>query len=550
MSDKVSELLKKEQTLRGARSNFETVWQEVSEIFRPVKSTITVERSPGEKEHIRRLYESFPITAVSTLKSIIIGVFFNRSIRPIAITSPQENVNEDTEVAAWLTDFTDMILKQMFDPKSGFERALSEAVQDDIVFGTIATFIEKGSKSPVKYHTLAIENFVLAESEEGEADYVVIKSKKTARQMMQRWGEKEGITLDDSVIKAANEEPFKEFELQLHITPREDRDEDKIDLINKPIAGFWVDATNKKLIEETGWDSMPVAIGRSEKSTNEMYGTSRGMMALADGGQMNDMSRQINELTELAAKPPLNVNADFNKRINLTAGALNYPDQKSMRSGNPAVEQMFVTGNIPLNIDLLNRKEERIRETFFLDKLKIFDNPNATATQVVELRAESFRIMGDFITGLIGYMDSVLDRTFEVLFAQIYDANNNLVPNNGLFDKEIPQLLLENPDLKIEYINPINQSQKLTESAAIDKFVGDLVSIAEFQPGVLDLVNFDEVTRKKQQILNVDAELMNSRATVIKTRKERQEQQQEQQQAELDQQAVETGATAKQAGLI
>lgn len=548
MSDKVLQLLQKAETLKSSRLNFETEWQNVSEIFRPTKANVTVSRTPGEKEHIRRLYESFPITAVSTLKSIIIGVFFNRSIKPIALSSGVEEINEDPEVAEWLTDFSDMMLKQMFDPKSCFEQALSEAVQDDIVFGTIATQIEEGSSHPVKYYSLPIENFCIAESKEGDVDYVVLMVKKTARQIMQEWGGR--VSLDESIIVAAKEQPFKEFPLQLHILPREERDFDKIDISNKPIAGYWIDQTNKVILEELGWDSMPIAVGRAEKATGEIYGTSRAMMALADARQLNDMSKQINEITEIAAKPPLNVNADFNKRINLTAGALNYPDQKSLRSGAPALEQIITTGSIPLNYELLDRKEQRIRETFFLDKLKIFDDPNATATQVIELRAESFRIMGDFITGLISYMDKVLNATFDILFRRVYDLNNNLVQGNGLFDKEIPTLLRNNPSLKVEYINPIAQSQKITESQAIDKWLTDVINLAQVNQDVLDLINFDEVIRKKRQILNIDPELIMSKGRVSQIRGARQEQQESQENMMETQALAETAAKAKQGGLI
>lgn len=546
----VQELIKKAQTLRSDRSNFETEWQGVTEIFRPTKSSITVTRSAGEKEHIRRLFESFPITAVSTLKSIIIGVFFNRSIRPISLVSSSEEANEDKEVGEFLIDFTDMILKQMFDPKSGFERALSEAVQDDISVGTVATFIEQTPKFPLKYHTLGIRDFCIAESNDGDVDYIVITTKKTARQIVQMGQGKDNFSIHESISQAAEKTPFQEFELQLHIMPREERDKEKIDRVNKPIAGYWIDVKNKVMMEETGWNTMPVAIGRSEKATDEIYGTSRAMIALADARQLNDMSRQINELTELASKPPLSVNANFNRRINLTPGALNYTDQKSLRAGASAVEQMITTGNVPLNIDLLNRKEERIRETFFLDKLKIFDDPNATATQVMELRAESFRIMGDFITGLIDYMDQVLNRTFELLFSQIYDANNQLIPGNGLFNKEIPKLLQENPDLKIEYVNPITQSQKITESTAIDKWLSDVANIAQFKPEVLDLIDADEIIRKKRQILNIDPELVFSKGQVIKARQARQQQQQDQQDLSDAQQMGDVAVKAKQAELM
>ena len=182
------ELLQKAQTLSAERANFETEWQNVADIFRPVKSNITVDRSKGDKENITRLYESAPINFVHQLKSIIIGVFFNRSIKPITITAATEEINEDQEVKEWIDGYTKMMLDAMFKPKTGFERSLSQAVTDDIKIGTIATLIEEGKESPIKYHTLNIKNFLIAENDEGDVDYVVIKDKMTAKQMIQKWG--------------------------------------------------------------------------------------------------------------------------------------------------------------------------------------------------------------------------------------------------------------------------------------------------------------------------------------------------------------------------
>ena len=68
MTDKVMELLQRAETLKSERFNWDTEYQDVADIFRPVKADVTVTRTKGQKEHIRRLFESFPITAVSTLK--------------------------------------------------------------------------------------------------------------------------------------------------------------------------------------------------------------------------------------------------------------------------------------------------------------------------------------------------------------------------------------------------------------------------------------------------------------------------------------------------
>jgi hypothetical protein len=546
------ELIQKTQTLSGERANFESVWQDVANIFRPIKSNITIKRSSGEKAHITELFESAPINCVSNLKSIVIGVFFNRSIKPISITAATEEINEDQEVKDWISEFTKMLLDTMFNPSSGFERALSEAVADDIVFGTMATFIEEGKTFPIKYYTQDIKNFLISENDEGEVDYIILKHRLTARQILSKWKDTDA-QISQKIIEANQKNSFEQFDLQLHIFPREKKSRNKIDILNKDIAGFWVDEKHQLIIQEIGWDSMPVAVGRSEKATDELYGTSKAMIALADARQINQMSRQINELTEIAGKPPLNVNANYSKKINLRPGAINRPDQKQLPAGRAAIEQILTVGNIPLTQDLIERKERNIREVFFLDKLKIFDDPRATATQVLELKAEYFRIMGEFILAVVHYTEQMLNRTFDILFNKIYIKNAEgkyELSQNNLFQKEIPDLLLKNTQLKINYQNPITQSQKLNESVSIEKLMAGVMSLAQINPEIIDNINFDIIVRKTADILGVDPDIIKNPILVKKEREARQEQAEQQQAMEQEQMAVETASKAKQSQLI
>jgi len=549
------DLIRRAESLENDRSNFKNEWQEIANYFRPIKSDITITKAEGDKSNFKKLFESSPINSVHELKSIIVGTLFNRAIKPIQIESEIEEINENDNVRDWISEFTKVLLNQLFNSKSNFERAFSEATADDIVFGTMLTLIEEGKNHPLKYTTINIKNFLIAENEENVVDYVIIKDKKTARQIMDKWGNNKEANISDKIRKAAEKEPFKVFDLQLHIMPRKERERNKIDLLNKEIAGYWVDVNNTLIIEELGWDNLPFAVGRSEKASNEVYGTSRCMMALADARQINEMSKQINEATEIILKPSLVVNTAFKNRISLRAGALNYiEDKRELAPGQRAIEQIGNIGNIPINENLLARKQENIKEIFFLDKLKVFDDARATATQIMEIRAESLRIMGDFIFSNIDYLDQLLNVSFDILFKKIYFQNENgqyvLLQNNGLFQKELPKELISNPSLKIRYQNPITQSQRMNEAVAIEKLVSYAVNIAQSNPEILDVLDFDEIVRTYSDILNVDPDLIKNPVVVEQIRQLRQQQMQMQQQLDQEQQAIQAAAIGRKSEII
>ena len=374
-----------------------------------------------------------------------------------------------------------------------------------------------------------------------------------AKQIVSKW-DKIG-EIHEDIRKSAEKDPYKKFDIQLHIYPRSNRDKAKIDRLNKAYEGVWIDVKNKVIIEEVGWDVMPIAIGRSEKAIGEVYGTSRAMMALPDAKQLNLIWKQYVDSVELVLRPPLTLNADFEGRINLSPGALNKAKQNASYAGRAAIEPILTVGNINGTLDLVQEKVARLREIFFLDKLKIMDNPNATATQVMELRAESFRIMSSIATSMQEYLDGLLARTFDILFRKSFAVNDldggqsSFTPLPDAIFSELPDKLKEAPDLKVNFINPINQAQQITELNSIDVLIQTTLTLAQASPGVMDVVNFDNVLRKKTSILNIDPELVNDKESVDQMRQARQEAQQKQQDLEQAQLQSSAAKNYKDAGV-
>ena len=551
MEKKVAKLLKNAESLEASKSNFLSLFQDISDIFRPVKSDITSKKTAGDKSVFDYIFDSYPILAVETFASILSGVLTNKSSRWFEIKAVDDEINENQEVSEWLSKSTDGMWSKMYNSQSRFEQSILEAFKDIASFGTAATMTEEGRDFDLNYITHHIKNYLISENQEGKIDSVVIKADFTAMQAMQKWGDNN----HKAIQEIAKNRPHEKFSFQLHIYPRLNRNLNKIDIANKKFEGIWVDVANKMIVEELGWDSFPLAVGRSEKSTDELYGTSRAMIALPDARQLNIMQKQYNESVELTLKPPMIVNADFDGRINLSPMALNKAKSNSMSSGRSAIEPIKLIGQLNYTLELIQEKKKSIQEIFFLDKLKIFDNPNATATQVLELRAEGFRIMSSVATSIQEYLDSILDRTFDILFRKSFAVNDlengnssyNLLP--GAVFPELPDLMKQAPELKITFINPINQSQQITELNSLDVILQTVGSISQLNPNSMDVVNFDEILRKKANILTVDPKIINDDKTVADIRQQRQQVQDQQMALQNEQNKAMALKDYKQAGV-
>ena len=75
-----------------------------------------------------------------------------------------------------------------------------------------------------------------------------------------------------------------------------------------------------------------------------------------------------------------------------------------------------------------------------------------------------------------------------------------------------------NSTLKIDYLGTLAKSQKMEQSASIDRWVGTTVALAEAYPEALDMPNIDELVREQAVNEGVPTRLVNSRAKVKKKR--------------------------------
>lgn len=545
---KATDLLKKADTLEAQRVQYLNECQNVADLFRPLKANITSTRIEGDKSKIRTLFDSRPIDMSLTLASILFGTILNRAGEWFQFDAVNKDINELEEVAQITDHFVKVMLAKMYDDKSNFEAAIFEGFRDTVDFGTVATFIEEGDNFDFVCTTLSIKDYLISENRDGKIDYVILKTEKTARQIIQQWEE-----VPESVLKANEKDPFTKFKLQLHIYPREERDKNKIDVLNKEFAGCWILEEGKAILQETGWDEFPVQVGRINKIPSETYGTGISMYAAPDAKLANKMWQFLMEASEKAIKPPFLVNAEFSKSVNLNANALNFPKLLSgASSARPAVEPLMTGSNIPISIDLLNIKYSSMEKIFFLDKLKIIDDPRATATQVLEQSAERYRLMLPLSVGIEEYIESTLNRIFGILFRKSYRMND--LPNGGSsyellpnapFNMELPEALKTAPDIKTSFVNPINQAQKIAQMSAIDNVINSAGALAQLDPNVLDNINADEVIRSKAEILNSPTKILRSKAEIQETRNTRQQQAQNEQQGMDLERVVDAAAKLK-----
>ena len=470
--DLLKELQQLNDNLSSIKKNYESSWQDTAKYFLPTKTDITTQKTAGDNKDIFQLFDSTTVVSLDNFANILNGTLTNKSSPWFKVSVQDDELSNDDKVKEWLDDVTKKIWNEIYNPASNFEIAHYENLQAFGCFGNIGMKIEEGKNNLYNFKALHIRTYAINENDEGKVDTCILTIPMQARQIIDKFRNIEGVKIPEVIIKANEKTPYENFEIKLVIMPRKNKDLEKTDFLNMPFVGYWVDFQNKTIISETGFNTFPVAFGRGTKSSGEIYGVGRAILALADARTLNRMTSDYLEASEKSLKPPLIVNAEFEKQLDLTPLSTNYV--RGILGQGRAVEPIIDTKGFQPTVELMLNRQESIRKIFFLDKLVVLDDPRATATQILELRAESYRIMGSIATSIAEYLENILNRCFDIIFKKSYaeDGLFSLMPDAFLL--ELPQKLQGKldeitgkkvfPKFKVEFINPISQSQRSNQN--------------------------------------------------------------------------------------
>jgi hypothetical protein len=558
MSDELlKELQQLNDSLLSIKKNYESGWQDTAKYFLPTKTDITTQKTAGDNKDIFQLFDSTTVVALDNFANILNGTLTNKSSPWFKVSVQDDELKVDDNVKEWLDDVTKKIWNELYNPASNFEIAHYENLQAFGCFGNIAMKIEEGKNNLYNFKALHIRTYAINENDEGKVDTCILTMQMQARQIVNKFSSIEDVNIPEAITKANEKSPYDNFEIKLIIMPNKEKNPEKTDFLNMPFIGYWVDLQNKTIIAKTGFNTFPIAFGRGTKSSGEIYGVGRAILALADARTLNRMTSDYLEASEKSLKPPLIVNAEFEKQLDLTPLSTNYV--RGILGQGRAVEPIIDTKGFQPTVELMLNRQESIRKIFFLDKLVVLDDPRATATQILELRAESYRIMGSIATSIAEYLENILNRCFDIIFKKSYaeDGLFSLMPDAFLL--ELPQKLQGKldeitgkkvfPKFKVEFINPISQSQRSNQNNSIDAFVMSAMNMAQTNPAILDKLNFDKIIEVKSDILQIDPSLIRNDDDVEAIRNQRDQAMAQEQESLLANNEANTLKTMKEAGL-
>lgn len=504
-----TEVIKRFESLKAARSTWNNHWDEVAKFVIPRKDNVYGQLVPGEKQ-TNRLFDIEAIQAADDLAAALHGLLTNPSIMWFLLSTGNKEVDSDKDVQKWLFDSA-LSMHQKLNA-SNFQTEISETYLDLGSIGTTSLRMEEDEDDVFRFYSEPIYDVVVSENAKGIIDLVSRTYEFTARQIIDKFGED---ALDEVTRAEAMQNPSKKFKIVHEVAPRSEVDRGKgVGAKAMAFRSIHVLKSGAKVLDESGFEEWPYATPRWSKINAETYGRSPAMKALAEIKMVNSMKKVTIQGAQLRIAPPMQVpDNGFMGPLQVKPFGTNYYRANSKNR----IEPLFTAADPGLGKDLIDDEHLMIKRAFLLDKLITPQLDRMTATEVIQRRDEQLRFLGP-----------TLGRLDRELLKPIVDRAFGIMNRRKMF-KEIPAKLLEfvqsqggKFDLLIKYKSTVAQAQLISQADNMVRAIQATSIVVPAMPEIMDNIDGDKLLKKNFEIYGVDPEILRSDKEVEKIRQSRQ----------------------------
>jgi len=467
--------------------NFRNLWQEAADLEFPRESNICTTKYRGT-EQTRKVYDPVAITDSKEMGDGMLS-----AIIPTGEYFYKWNVSKDNiggqsdEFDDWCARATDKHHRSLF--ASNFMSQESEFMRSLIVFGTGNIYSEWSVKAGgLNFKDYDIALYIMLMNSEGVIDTMMIKFPYSARQAVDKWGEKAGQKINEAYKDSKKKEDI--FEILHIVRPRENRNPRFYeDPMNMPWESVYIDVEHKHLIDEGGFPEFPYHPARWMVTTGEIFGRGVGTQILPQVRALQQIWCDLIESANKHNNPPLEVVGELEGELKIFAGAINHVQETGTIVPIPGLQ-----GNFPIPKEIYEMMTEMIHKAFYKNVFNPISDLKGDRRTIPEIReriVEGLRRAGQPVGRIqTEHYEPLLRRTLMLLI------------DNG----EIPRPPLGLETVEIEYLGLMANALSSGQAAAYQKGVAIGVELKESIPQILDNINVDEGYRNLCRQLGMRAE--------------------------------------------
>ena len=489
MAVEVDRIIKRFQDLQSDRKNWDHLWTQIAALVWPAADDFENTRTRGE-DRSTQIFDATATLALEKFAAVFESLLTPRAQDWHKLRASDENLNKDQEVKAWFEEVTRILFKTRNSPDANYYSQKHEGYKSLGAFGNDCLFLDELEPGPtrpqagIRYKYCHIGQIWIETNHHGVVDTIYRKYEMSAKAAFQQWG---GL-ITSKIMTALKDNPFARFPILHCVAPRKERDEELLDPLNMPFSSSYISLEDRAMIAEGGYEELPYMYSRYTVNPREVYGRSPAMLVLPAIKTTQEMQKTFLRAGHKVVDPPLLLHDDGlsgsgTQEIRLFPGGVNYGGIDSQ--GRPLIVPLQTGARLDLTEGMLEKERAVIKEAFLVDLFQILqDAPQMTATEVLK-RAEE---KGQFLAPTVGRQQS------EMLGPQIV-REVNIHQRNGLLPP-LPRLLVEAAgEYEIEYESDATRMQESVQLGASDRTVERAIIMSQFDPGVTDVLNGEEILR-------------------------------------------------------
>lgn len=529
-TETVFELLAK---LNADKSTILTLWQEIAEFSYPGQRDFYRYFSGSAQGNKRRrpIFDSTGEMSLDIFASSMVGLLANPATKWVAFQTDDVELLNNREVQLFLDEAQTKVLSVFNNPRTKFYDNLFTLLKFVGAFGAGALLIDDDPDTVNKFRAESPRNFDYTEDFSGNVDEVFLEREFTVGALMTK-AESDDWEIPQDI---QNRPHTDKVNIVRHIYPNPDYNPEGLgEKFARFHSKYYLKET--KTLVKTGFFSMsPAAIARWDKLDSEKWPDSPGRVALSNVKLAQAANKALIVAMEKELQPTLFLSSEakFGK-LDTSAGAVN------VGRGNPSdnVRELRTNGSgLLAAIPWIESIRQQIRTAYYVDVFQTAVDINMTATEAQIRNQERLRGIAPKATKI---QSDVLGPAAEKVLQTLIKSGKLKVPD---------VLARAGGEIKVVYLSPLAQAQRLNDARNVLTFLQDIATVAQAYPEVLDSIDPDAVIEEMADIRGVPEKILRASDAVEQIRQQRQQQQQAQQQLQMIQQTTEVAKGAQEAQL-
>lgn len=543
-------------------STFRKQWKDNSDYVKPRRARFTLsDVNKGDRRN-QRIINS---TATIGLRTLVAGMYSGimSPARPwFRLTTPDPDLAEVGAVKMWLHTVTQRMNSVFL--LSNLYSVTPTMFGDLALFGTAPVLIEENFTGKVINCTsFPVGSYLIAQDDEGVVNTFVRKFRMTVYQIVKKFckrlpnGDYDLSNLTDSTKRAWEIQQKQTWVDVVHvIRPNQEYDENKAHSKYKKFSSCYYEASASKLeqdiwLRESGYDLFPVLCPRWSKTPEDVYGTDcPGTDAIGDIKALQQMERRLAEALEKMIRPPLQAPTSLQNGRGVSSMAADVTFVNN-REGRRGIEPIFTVDPKVAEIkDAIRSIEDRINDVLFKPLFLMISqtvNRQVTAREIDERAEEKLTALGPVLKQVDqDFLNRLIDLAFHFMVQQSQDASGNFI-EGALIPPPPDQLAGLN--LKIEYISPMAQAQKLVGVSGLERTARFINEMREVFPEMRNKIDPYHMVDEYADSTGLPPRVVRTEDQVAQIEQQQAQARQQQAQAEAIQQGAGAAKNLSQADL-